>query len=63
MNVADVLRADVTPCLRLRQAVCADEPAEVGANRKFSFHFSRLKRRREVERWRKRRKIEWMKKM
>ncbi|XP_037549921.1 protein MFI-like [Nematolebias whitei] len=45
------------------KAVCVDEPVEVGTNRKFGFHFSKLKRRWEVERWRKTRKIEWMKKM
>ncbi|XP_017287807.2 protein MFI [Kryptolebias marmoratus] len=41
----------------------AGEPAEVGADKRMAFHSSRLQRRQEVARWRKRRKIEWMKKM
>ncbi|XP_024910344.1 protein MFI isoform X2 [Cynoglossus semilaevis] len=39
------------------------EPKEIGANMKKDFHYSRLQRQQEVDRWRKRRKIEWLRQM
>ncbi|XP_047424446.1 protein MFI [Mugil cephalus] len=39
------------------------EPAEIGANKKMYFHYSRLQRKQDVDKWRKRRKIEWLKQM
>ncbi|XP_056220731.1 protein MFI isoform X1 [Seriola aureovittata] len=36
------------------------EPMEIGANKKKDFHFSRLQRQQDVDSWRKRRKIEWL---
>uniref|UniRef100_A0A3P8VGY3 Uncharacterized protein n=1 Tax=Cynoglossus semilaevis TaxID=244447 RepID=A0A3P8VGY3_CYNSE len=35
----------------------------IGANMKKDFHYSRLQRQQEVDRWRKRRKIEWLRQM
>ncbi|CAG5895761.1 unnamed protein product, partial [Menidia menidia] len=43
--------------------VTVDEPAEIGADKKKDFHYSRLQRKQDVGRWRKRRKIEWLKQM
>jgi len=40
-----------------------DEPAEIGADKRMDFHYSRLQRRQDVGKWRKRRKIEWLKQM
>ncbi|XP_038581164.1 protein MFI isoform X1 [Micropterus salmoides] len=39
------------------------EPIEIGANKKMDFHHSRLQRQQDVDRWRKKRKIEWLKQM
>ncbi|XP_034428972.1 uncharacterized protein C11orf65-like [Hippoglossus hippoglossus] len=39
------------------------EPTEFGADKKMDFHFSRLQRQQDVERWRKRRKIQWLRQM
>ncbi|KAF3703326.1 putative protein C11orf65 [Channa argus] len=39
------------------------EPMEIGANKKMDFHYSKLQRQQDVVRWRKRRKIEWLKQM
>uniref|UniRef100_A0A8P4K3F8 Uncharacterized protein n=1 Tax=Dicentrarchus labrax TaxID=13489 RepID=A0A8P4K3F8_DICLA len=39
------------------------EPTEIGANKKKDFHHSRLQRQQDVDQWRKRRKIEWLKQM
>ncbi|XP_036935741.1 protein MFI isoform X3 [Acanthopagrus latus] len=39
------------------------DPAEVGANKKKDFHYSKLQRRRDVDEWRKRRKIKWLMQM
>lgn len=39
------------------------ENAEVGEEKEIEFHFSKLKRRQDVEKKRKIRKIEWMRKM
>ncbi|XP_053198324.1 protein MFI [Scomber japonicus] len=36
------------------------EPAEIGANKKMSFHHSKLQRKQDVDKWRKRRKIDWL---
>ncbi|KAM4534082.1 protein MFI [Odontesthes bonariensis] len=37
-----------------------DEPAEIGADKRMDFHYSRLQRRQDVGKWRKRRKIQWL---
>ncbi|XP_054479385.1 protein MFI [Anoplopoma fimbria] len=39
------------------------EPAEIGAHKKMEFHFSRLQRQQDVAKWRKKRKVEWLKQM
>ncbi|XP_069554017.1 protein MFI-like [Brachyistius frenatus] len=39
------------------------ESTEIGKNKKVDFHFSQLQRKHDVDKWRKRRKIEWMKQM
>ncbi|KAM7370087.1 hypothetical protein PAMP_011370 [Pampus punctatissimus] len=39
------------------------EPNEIGADKKINFHYSRLQRKHDVDKWRKRRKIEWLKHM
>ncbi|KAK2858590.1 hypothetical protein Q5P01_003210 [Channa striata] len=39
------------------------EPMEIGINKKMDFHYSKLQRQQDVVRWRKRRKIEWLKQM
>ncbi|XP_059182720.1 protein MFI [Centropristis striata] len=39
------------------------EPIEIGADKKMDFHYSRLQRQQDVDKWRKRRKIEWLKQM
>ncbi|XP_026219405.1 uncharacterized protein C11orf65 homolog [Anabas testudineus] len=36
---------------------------EIGANKKMDFHYSKLQRQDDVVRWRKKRKIEWLKQM
>ncbi|XP_005744919.1 protein MFI isoform X3 [Pundamilia nyererei] len=45
------------------QVVLACEPAEIGANKKIDFHYSKLQRKQDLESWRKRKKIEWLKQM
>ncbi|XP_040911369.1 protein MFI [Toxotes jaculatrix] len=44
-----------------RKVVPIGEPNEFGANKKMDFHYSRLQRQQDVDRWRKRRRIEWLK--
>ncbi|XP_066555296.1 protein MFI isoform X2 [Amia ocellicauda] len=44
-------------------ALMGDTVTQDSSNRKMEFHFSKVQRRQEVERKRKQRKIEWMKKM
>ncbi|XP_039983302.1 protein MFI isoform X1 [Xiphias gladius] len=39
------------------------QPMVIGANKKIDFHYSRLQRQQDVDRWRKRRKIEWLRQM
>ncbi|KAG8009367.1 protein C11orf65, partial [Nibea albiflora] len=39
------------------------EPVEIGANKKMDFHHSRLQRQQDVEKWKKKRKIEWLKQL
>ncbi|KAF0028258.1 hypothetical protein F2P81_019345 [Scophthalmus maximus] len=39
------------------------EPIEFGENQKMDFHHSRLQRQQDVERWRRRRKMEWLRQM
>ncbi|XP_033964835.1 protein MFI [Pseudochaenichthys georgianus] len=39
------------------------EPEEIGANKEMDFHHSRLQRQQDVDMWRKKRKIEWLKHM
>ncbi|XP_023152670.2 protein MFI isoform X2 [Amphiprion ocellaris] len=43
--------------------VCVDKNTEIGAQKKMDFHYSKLQRKKDVEKWKKRRKIEWLKKM
>ncbi|KAI3355116.1 hypothetical protein L3Q82_017988 [Scortum barcoo] len=45
------------------KVVSTGDPAEIGADKKMDFHYSRLHRQQDVDRWRKRRKIEWLKQM
>ncbi|XP_041824414.1 protein MFI isoform X2 [Melanotaenia boesemani] len=45
------------------KVVCTDKLAEIGADKKTDFHYSRLQRTQDVAKWRKRRKIGWLKKM
>ncbi|XP_072234393.1 protein MFI [Leuresthes tenuis] len=40
-----------------------NEPAEIGADKRMDFHYSRLQRRQDVGKWRKRKKIEWLKQL
>uniref|UniRef100_A0A3Q4NBA6 Chromosome 11 open reading frame 65 n=1 Tax=Neolamprologus brichardi TaxID=32507 RepID=A0A3Q4NBA6_NEOBR len=40
-----------------------NKPAEIGAYKKMDFHYSKLQRKQDLERWRKRKKIEWLKQM
>ncbi|XP_010728107.3 protein MFI isoform X1 [Larimichthys crocea] len=39
------------------------EPIEIGANKKMDFHHTRLQRQQDIEKWKKRRKIEWLKQL
>ncbi|XP_044195849.1 protein MFI [Thunnus albacares] len=39
------------------------DPIEIGAHKKKNFHYSRLQRKQDVDKWRKRKKIEWLKHM
>ncbi|KAM9337570.1 protein MFI-like [Symphorus nematophorus] len=39
------------------------EPIEIAADKKMDFHHSKLRRQQDVEKWRKRRKIEWLNQM
>ncbi|XP_074478469.1 protein MFI isoform X1 [Sebastes fasciatus] len=39
------------------------EPREIDANKKMEFHYSRLRRQQDVDKWRKKRKTEWLKQM
>nr|XP_033495188.1 uncharacterized protein C11orf65 homolog isoform X1 [Epinephelus lanceolatus] len=39
------------------------EPIEISANTKMDFHYSRLQRQQDVDKWQKKRKIEWLKQM
>ncbi|XP_026036537.1 protein MFI isoform X2 [Astatotilapia calliptera] len=45
------------------KVVLAREPAEIGADKKMDFHYSKLQRKQDLESWRKRKKIEWLKQM
>ncbi|CAI5673669.1 unnamed protein product [Oreochromis niloticus] len=45
------------------KVVLACEPAEIGADKTMDFHYSKLQRKQDLERWRKRKKIEWLKQM
>uniref|UniRef100_A0A3B5BEE4 Uncharacterized protein n=1 Tax=Stegastes partitus TaxID=144197 RepID=A0A3B5BEE4_9TELE len=45
------------------KSVCIDKSTEIGANKTMDFHYSKLQRRKDVEKWRKRRKVKWLKKM
>uniref|UniRef100_A0A673CFC5 Uncharacterized protein n=1 Tax=Sphaeramia orbicularis TaxID=375764 RepID=A0A673CFC5_9TELE len=40
-----------------------DESTVIGADKKLDFHYSKLQRRQDVDRWRKRRKLEWLRHM
>ncbi|XP_037312571.2 protein MFI isoform X3 [Pungitius pungitius] len=46
-----------------RKVVPTNEPKETGANKKMDFHYSRLQRQKDVGKWRKKRKIEWLTQM
>uniref|UniRef100_A0A3B4G812 Uncharacterized protein n=1 Tax=Pundamilia nyererei TaxID=303518 RepID=A0A3B4G812_9CICH len=37
--------------------------SQIGANKKIDFHYSKLQRKQDLESWRKRKKIEWLKQM
>ncbi|GAA6231775.1 uncharacterized protein C11orf65-like [Lates japonicus] len=39
------------------------EHGEIGVNKKMDFHYSKLQRQQDMDRWRKRRKIEWLNQM
>ncbi|XP_070708843.1 protein MFI [Pempheris klunzingeri] len=43
--------------------VVLGEPTEIEAHKKMDFHYSKLHRQQDVNKWRKRRKIEWLKQM
>ncbi|XP_029313615.1 protein MFI [Cottoperca gobio] len=45
------------------KVVSMGEPTEISANKKLDFHYSRLQRQQDVDMWRKKRKIEWLKQM
>ncbi|XP_056290690.1 protein MFI [Pseudoliparis swirei] len=45
------------------KVVPMNESKEIGANKKMEFHYSRLQRQQDVDKWRQGRKIEWRKKM
>ncbi|TNN57595.1 putative protein C11orf65 [Liparis tanakae] len=45
------------------KVVSMNESKEMGANKKREFHYSRLQRQQDVDKWRQGRKIEWLKKM
>ncbi|XP_044033263.1 protein MFI [Siniperca chuatsi] len=45
------------------KVVPTGEPIEIGADKKMDFHHSRLQRQQDVNKWRKKRKIEWLKQM
>lgn len=59
---ADVMQVCVYVLL-LSQISWMCEPAEIGGDKKMDFHYSKLQRKRDLERWRKRKKIEWLKQM
>uniref|UniRef100_G3NBU8 Uncharacterized protein n=1 Tax=Gasterosteus aculeatus aculeatus TaxID=481459 RepID=G3NBU8_GASAC len=46
-----------------RKVVPTNEPKEIGASKKMDFHYSRLQRQKDVAKWRKKRKIEWLTQM
>ncbi|KAM4544140.1 protein MFI-like [Fundulus diaphanus] len=45
------------------KAVGSNEPIEMGVNKKIDFHPSRMQRKQDVSKWKKRKKIEWLKQM
>ncbi|KAK5850113.1 hypothetical protein PBY51_014390 [Eleginops maclovinus] len=52
-------------CWRLfcSKVVSKSEPVEIGTNKEMEFHYSKLQRQQDVDMWRKKRKIEWLKHM